>query len=282
MISIVANLQKYLLTAALIAGLIMGSAPSSFGQNLIVNGTFTNFTTTGADYKSTGAGVNIPGGYNTGTTLTGWSNTGYTFLFNTTGSSNNVGDQSVTGSGGALALWGPKNGSNNGLVAAPGGGNTLGLDGVYQRGVLSQVVTGLTSGKQYMVSFEWAGAQQQNYTGATTESYSVALGGTGYNSTTQVLDKAQTTATANNVSKGFTGWMAQSFTFTADATSDTLYFLANGTPNGLPPFSLLADVTMVAVPEPKATACLVILFVMLIMVGNWIRRRFSKNEPASA
>jgi hypothetical protein len=57
-----------------------------------------------------------------------------------------------------------------------------------------------------------------------------------------------------NGAKGFTGWMTEDMTFEATSTSEVLSFLSVGTPNGQPPFSLLADVSMLAVPEPGSLA----------------------------
>lgn len=49
-----------------------------------------------------------------------------------------------------------------------------------------------------------------------------------------------------------TGWTQEALTFTADASTQVLSFLAVGTPNGLPPFALLSGVSVnaVTVPEP--------------------------------
>ncbi len=53
--------------------------------------------------------------------------------------------------------------------------------------------------------------------------------------------------------------MYQTFNFTADNTSDVLSFLAVGTPNGEPPFSLLDGVSVQAAPEPGT---------LLLMLGG--------------
>ncbi len=259
------NLKAYFVTCALAGALYLSTAQTSFGQGLI-NGQFTNFTSLATTDSGTGGGLSTSG--YAGDTLTGWTSTGYNFVFR----GGNVGDVTVVGSGGALSLYGPANGNANGLVAPPGGGNIIANDGAYQIGPISQTVTGLTSGQEYAVSFEYAGAQQTTYTGTTTESWTVSLGGTA---------GAQTTSTLTNTNKGFTGWFSQTFDFTATGTTDVLSFLANGTPSGEPPFSLLADVSMTAVPEPKASACWMILFGMLILGGNrawrWYQKRSSTN-----
>jgi hypothetical protein len=56
----------------------------------------------------------------------------------------------------------------------------------------------------------------------------------------------------NNADHGFSGWMHQTFNFTAASTSSTLNFLSIGTPTGVPPFELLDGVSVydTSVPEP--------------------------------
>ena len=110
-----------------------------------------------------------------------------------------------------------------------------------------------------MVKFDWAGIQQYGYTGATTEQWLVSLGG-------QTID----TPVIANASQGFTGWMSESMKFTATGSSETLSFLAAGTPNGSPPFSLLDGVSLSAVPEPAAWS---LMLIGLGGLGAVVRRR---------
>ena len=211
---------------------------SAQASNLVVNGDFET-TTNGPNYQFESSHSGHP--Y---TTATGWTSTNaghnaYNFIF-ASGAADTTG---ATGAFGNLQLWGPGNGSNNGLPASsPTGGNYVAADGAYRNGAISQTINGLTTGDSYTVSFWWAGAQQSGFTGATTEQWQVSLG-----------SQTQSTAVVNNASHGFTGWMQQSFTFTADSTSDLLSFFAVGTPSGVPPFVLLDGVTLNAnnpVPEP--------------------------------
>lgn len=187
-------------------------------------------------FESTTAG---PGQFDYLTSATGWTSVGnsYNFIFaagtgDTTGSNGQFGN---------ISLWGPGNGSANGLPAAsPDGGNYVAADGAFQVGAISQTINGLTAGDDYLLGFWWAGSQQYTFTGPTTEQWQVSLGA-----------QTQSTAIVNNASHGFTGWMYQTFNFTADSSSDVLSFLAVGTPDGsVPPFVLLDGVTMDSTPEP--------------------------------
>ncbi len=63
-----------------------------------------------------------------------------------------------------------------------------------------------------------------------------------------------TTSSIAVASGGFSGWMTQTFTFTATGASEALTFLAQGTPTGLPPIAALDGVSLVAVPEPGSIA----------------------------
>lgn len=190
--------------------------------DFLVNGSF----------ESTTNGVGKMG---SATNATGWTTNGYNFIFASGGGDTNSG----------LQIWGPANGSNNGLTASsPDGGNYIGADGAYQVGAITQTITGLTVGQQYSVGFYYAGAQQDGFSGVTTEQWLVSLGSSA----------KQATPVLTDVSHGFTGWNHATFTFTADSTSDALSFLAAGTPNGEPPFSLLDGVTFTAAPEPASIA----------------------------
>lgn len=234
------QIKKIMLALIAAAGLCAASAQA---DNLVVNGDFEQST-------------NGAGQFDFNTQLTGWSSSGYNFLF-ASGTADTTGSN---GSYGGLSMWGSNNGGNDVLTDSPTGGNFIAADGAFQVAPITQTINGLNVGQQYDVSFYWAAAQQKNFDGATTEQWSVSLG-----------NETHSTAVYNNPSHSFSGWMQQTFTFTATSGSEVLAFLATGTPNGTPPFSLLDGVTMAAaVPEPSSWG---MALVGLGLIGLVARRR---------
>jgi hypothetical protein len=126
-------------------------------------------------------------------------------------------------------------------ASSPAGGNFVSADGAFDVQPISQMISGLSATATYTLSFWFAGAQQYGYTGATTEQWEVLFGS----------EAPQYTQVLPNLSEGFTGWQWETLTVTADSMSDLLSFIAIGTPNGVPPFVLLSDVSLVETPEPE-------------------------------
>ena len=225
--------------------------------NLVVNGGF----------ESTTSGPDLQLGYNTNET--GWtvpdphSGGSYFFVYA-------PGDADATGAlgqYGIVELWGPGDGSANGLPpASPAGGNFVAADGAFQPGAISQTISGLTLGANYTVSFWWAAAQENTRTGASQTQWLVSFG-----------SSTQSTPFASITSEGFSGWMSQSFTFKADGGSDVLSFLANGTPAGVPPFALLDGVTVTqnTTPEPST---LMLMGTGMVGVFGLGRRYYSRKR----
>jgi hypothetical protein len=226
----------------------MFAAPG-MAQNLVTNG---NFAVTGGSTS-----FQFGSGYSSSESLAGWSTSGYNFVFL-------PGSTVANGNAGTLSLWSPANGAANGFTnASPTGGNFVAADGDYPGNTLpiTQSISGLTVGKTYALSFAWAAAQQSGFTGATTEQWQVSLGGV-----------QQNTQTVNLPSQGFSGWMNQTFYYVATATTETLSFLANGSP-AIPPFALLANVSLTAAPEPASSALLLTGVAALAGAGRFKRRR---------
>jgi hypothetical protein len=226
--------------------------------NLLTNGSFEQYT--------------MPAGRISASGLTGWTNNnynantlGYNFLYLP-----NTADTTAP-----LPLWGIHNGGLNTITSSPDGGNFVGMDGAYEQGALSQTLSGLTVGTDYYVSFWFAGAQQHGFNGETTEQFAVALLGNSNvlapNATCKTAG-VQCTGILTDPSHGFTGWYSSGFTFTATAATDTLSFLALGTPNGEPPFSLL-DGVVLQIPEPASLVAAI--GVGAVFAARLRRRRLS-------
>lgn len=224
---------------ALAAGLLASSlvTTSGFaGPNMVTNGSFG--VTGPTKSVSTEFGTSSYGG---GQFVSGWTgNNGYNLWFpNVTAAltQSAIGQWTSTGK---EKLWQ--------AAASPDGGAFVGLDGDPTNGIqggITQAVSGFIVGHEYKLTFEWAAGQLQSRTGATTEHFAVTLGG-----------QTQSTSTVAIPSAGFSGWMSATMLFTATAATETLKFLADGTPVNYPPFLLLDGVNLTQVPEPAAFALL--------------------------
>ncbi len=228
------KLTNLILRKAAVTGLCamgLSAFAISAKADLVTNGSFSTIT------------GNSGGELGFNTTATGWTVSAppasYAFLF-TSGAQAASG---VTGSDGLLALY-PT------ISASEDGGNFIGADPSFQNSAISQMISGLTVGDQYVLTFDWAGAEQTVASGAgghsaTTEGWSVTFGG-----------QNQQTALDHTPDEGVSPWQVQQFTFTATSTSQLLSFLATGGPNSTePPFSLLDGVSLTQVsstPEPAS------------------------------
>lgn len=211
-----------------------------------------SFTNGGFEMLTSGPGQL---GYNTD--ATGWTTTGYNFVY-APGTADTA--AAAYGQYGYNGLWGPNNGSSNGLTAAsPSGGNFLAADGDFKTAPISQVITGLQVGHTYTIGYDYAYAQQSGFDGATVQHWSSSFGGV-----------TNTLADYSLPSHGFSGWSHATYTAMATSATETLSFLAYGN-LPVPPFALLDGVTVSGeVPEPATWALILVGFGI---VGFAARRR---------
>jgi hypothetical protein len=232
---------------AFASAIALASAGAAGAAVVVQNGSFSSTTST--DGQTTGQIGNFS---NENITENNWTvaSDSYFFVFNpsTVNSPGSLGGPLA--SYGDVALYSPAG-------ASPDGGNFLGADPDYHNGAISQTISGLTAGDTYMVTFDYAGAQQVGYSGPTTEGWAVSLGGqTDYTG-------GNPNGNLSNASHGFTGWQAADLTFTATSGSEVLSFLATGTGGAsLPPFALLDGVSISqcppGVPEPATWAMMLL------------------------
>lgn len=221
-------LSRVLQGFAAAAAFMLASAVQAGPVNLVQNGGF-ELSTNGngqLDFNTAVSGWTSPGGYNfvfaSGTADTSGAMTWF-------GSQNDI----------PLTLWGANNGGANALAHSANGGNFIAADGAYGVVPIQQAINSLVIGTTYMLKFEWAAAQQWGFHGETSEKWSVSIDGNTFE-----------TATYNNQSHASSGWMQEAFTFTAKSGGSLLSFLAAGTPEGHPPFSLLDGVSLFAISTP--------------------------------
>jgi hypothetical protein len=225
--------------AGVLGAALCAYAPCAAASNLVQNGGFENTTIPGPGQPAAGYVPN----WNIGFGVTIW-------FPGTADSPSNI-----------AALWGPNNGSNNGLPAtSPDGGNFLEQDANFNTTAFTQTITGLNPSQTYQLDFDW-GAGQWRYASAvsTTNQWIVSLGA-----------QTQSTAIVNEPYMGFSGWMHQTFLYTPTNATEVLSFISQG--SGDPPLALLDGVSLVAVPEPAEWAMLLMGFAGLGVAAR-VRRR---------
>jgi hypothetical protein len=314
---------------ALLAALILCAVGGPLhAANLLVNGDFEMVDMN----RSTAVHSTIIGDGTGGSPLpvvTGWTTQGYNFVFvdnpnylsgpppgglqQTPTGADDYFDPAYVDAGGSYGfrLWGPDNYANptmNGLTNSPTGGNFLGLDGAYLNAPISQTVQGLTNGREYSVSFYWALGQQSldsgGFDGATQDNITVCFGtctystaynvnGDGYATFDTAGNQIVSTSTRTNPDHGFTPWLSEYYTFTADCGVDgngdpiatcneTLSLLSHGTPLGQPPFALIDGVNLSVVPEPTTWAMMLIGFGVIGAVMRTRRRSLGGHRALGA
>jgi hypothetical protein len=235
-------MKRIFLTAAAVISTCAATVPAmAGGNNLVKNGGFENVSD-GADFF-----INVGPSTLADWTLTSVASPYSGIFFATVYSATGADTTGAPYAGNYYPIYGPGDGYNNGFVDSPNGGNFVSLDGeLVYRPELSQMISGLIPNERYQLSFEW-GADQYDDSGtrpnsaSMTQSIQASLG-----------SQSQTTTSVDLPAHGFAGWFDQTFTFTATSSSESLSFIAIGTPNGLPPVALLDGVSLVEVPEPAA------------------------------
>ena len=262
------------LAAALAASM---AVPASAATNLVKNGDFENSTpndTTTFPTSVGGIGQIQLGSPTSPTkalvvTLAEWTkqsvvsdgSDGFAFVINADADNKTAGSSYPNQGGGFpskftptapggptnIFLWGPDyNGPGgpvlNGFTGPTGSSATnkfIGADGDYGASILSQSITGFDPAKNYILSYDYAGAQETGEQGDTEQKWIVSLGGTDYSAPQWI-----------NPSKGFTAWK----TFTSAPFSGAglegalLSFTSFGkavTSGSLPPFLLLDNVKII-------------------------------------
>jgi len=189
-------------------------------------------------------------------------------------------------------------------LAIAGGYNQVEADGnpVFASG-FHYLVTGLTPGQTYDLSFYQAASQQRDFTGDTTEQWIVSLGTSGltvcpgcgifdveFGSNQSTYANADPNASfavtplMHTPSGGMTDWNFVKVSLTADATENFLSFLAwgnNGTTANLPPMVFLTGVNSgpgLDVPEPATLGLLGTA--VLAGIARARQRANRKNTPA--
>jgi hypothetical protein len=244
-------LTGIIVSAAGLAATMHGAVAGPLGSSITVGNA-------GFESLSSGTapdGLCFPGGPNGCAVLSSWVNTdGYAFVSSGADLGNNsFGDVKLSY-----------------VTSSPVGGNFVALDGnnIDGVGTISQMLSGLTIGDTYAVTFYQAAAEQTNFSGAISEQWQVGLGGS-----------TKTAAIMNYNGGNWVGWEQETVDFSATSTSELLSFLSIGLPgNGAPPFALLDGVSVQDVPEPAAFGMLGFGALGLMVLAR--RRGQAQSGPA--
>ncbi len=247
-----------LLAASLLPGTAL-AGPT--GPNLITNGTFAAPTVSGGPLTVTGStelGSFSFNGSTYNSSLQGWSVNGtnpYTLWY--------VASTATTET--AFSRYDSSSASAPGYTgrelfrATPGADganpNFVAMDGdPGVQGGINQMLTGLTIGTVYELTFDFAAAQLVTGNGSYTSQLFYNLG---TSATINTGTAASVRANGgNSIAQGGTApWTTQTAYFEATSATEFLSFLSLGG-SGEPPMALLDNVSLYAAPEPSSLALL--------------------------
>ncbi len=259
-------LSRFIRTTLFGIALSTTLATSASATNLVLNGDFENNGGVG----QISGGVSYATNWSIGTPQGGGD--GFGFIVNANADSAGFPSVYTAGSGTNIFLWGPgytPNPVSNGFTGSPNGGFFLGAAGGFAVAPISQTISGLTPGQTYTLSFTWAASQMTDFFGGTTQYWDVSFGGT-----------TVSTDTANVANRGFVDWAPYTHDFTATSVTETLSFLAQGSPTGNGPFLLIDGITLseAAAPVPEidpasAGSVMMLLIGALGLLDSRVRRR---------
>jgi hypothetical protein len=254
------------LTAMALAAMVASASAQS-----VANSSFSSVTTT-APATGDGNSQEISNGSYVGATVTGWTNGSGDYNIAMINGKNLVDDS-----------FRANDFSLKGTPFAGSNGNFVALDSDFPQP--SSLITpfsstngivGLTAGDTYTLSFQVATDEQSVINGVANtannydETLTVNIGGT------------NTPFTLHYTDANAGVWSTESINFLASASTETLSFLANGGPAGIPSFILIDGATSIGllsappggtVPEPGSLA----LFATgLLGLGSVVRSRFKK------
>jgi hypothetical protein len=232
----------------MVAGLAaaLGAFAPASAANLVANGGFETTVGGGPNiFLDTGEGA-----------LGSWSGGSSTTAIYAPGAADTTGAEQ--GAGTYIYLWGPNLPSPyavaNGLTAtSPAGGNYLAMDADSDFATaVTQMISGLTPGGHYDLSFYYAAAQYARpgygvWYGATQTGIQASIGADTFNAPQLAI-----------ASQGFSGWKHETYEFTASSTSELLSLLATSANHGVPPVALLDGVSITYLPEPSAWAMMIV------------------------
>lgn len=213
---------------------LLGTSAEAIGPNLVQNPSFE--INTGTQFVGAGFWPLMSGQGQSAANFPNWTVTAPSYQGIAV-----IGDNTILGGNtwASLAAWpAPQTTSGRYYFQA---------DGDYTSGVnatIAQVITGLTIGASYQLSFDWGAGVCSVVPPCDTPPPSNSGWDITFGTNTDSVNSGPVPF------QSFSGWQTYAKVFTATATSQTLSFLSKGGPTGVPPMSLLDNVSVTAVPGP--------------------------------